>query len=362
VPPGYTAQGFTVSCPEVTQGINGFIAIRHAAGQPRRMLVMATGGSGTSYWTSDSGPRYTFAEDLRAVGFAIVQIRWASNWLESSPGNDAGQARLGCRPATAIKYIHDTYYRPLGIYPLHPGEAGFAVTGNSGGSSQTGYALSHYGLDEIIDVAIPTGGPPHGALAKSCMNNPGEQAYWFPLDTRNFIDRGFGFFSGDGPAAQHDASFIPRWLAASHSTGGNDYFHPRTRVHFIQGEYDLGMQATGGDYYQRLVAEGTPYVRWEIAPETPHGVPGTAQGRAAIKAALLQTWPVTTSLSRNGDDITIQGSSIAARQYQLQWKQALTDAEWTALGAPVTANASITSTSVSTGGAEHGFYRVGLLP
>ena len=122
------------------------------------------------------------------------------------------------------------------------------------------------------------------------------------------------------------------------------------------------MQATAGDYYQRLAAEGTPYVRWEIAPGTAHGVPASAAGRAAIKAALLQTWPVTTSLSRDGDDITIQWSSNAARQYQLQWKQALTDAEWTDLGAPVTANASTTSTTVSTGGAEQGFYRVRLLP
>jgi hypothetical protein len=363
VPSGYTAQGFTVSCPGVTQSINGFIAIRSGQGPRRGMLVASTGGGGTGYWTAQSGGHvYTFAEELRALGFSIVQIRWAANWLESSPGNDAGQARLGCRPATVIKYIHDTYYRPLGIFPLRAGEAGFAVTGNSGGSSQTAYALSHYGLDNIIDVAIPTGGPPHAALAKSCMNNPGEQAYWFNLSTREFIDRGFGFFSGNGPAAQHDGSFIPRWLQASHSTGGNDYFHPRTRVHFIIGEYDLPMQATGGDYYQRLIAEGTPYVDWEIAPATPHAVYGTTAGRAAIKAALLQTWPVVTGFTRSGGSVRVEWSSIAGRSYQLQAKTQPTDGGWIDIGSRVVASGTSTFASADTAGVTRQFYRVRLWP
>ncbi|MBA2432515.1 MAG: hypothetical protein H0V56_10440 [Chthoniobacterales bacterium] len=326
------------------------------------MLVTTTGSGGTNYWTSSSGVTYTFAEELRALGFSIVQIRWAANWLESSPGNDAGQAQLGCRPGTVIKHIHDTYYRPLGIYPLHPGEAGFAMTGNSGGATQTGYALSHYGLDEIIDVAIPTGGPPHAALAKSCMNNPDEQAYQFQLETREFIDRGFGFFNGNGPAVQHSASFIPRWLQASHSTGGNDYFHPRTRLHFIVGEYDLQMQATASDYYQRLVTEGTPYVQWQIAPGTAHGVPATAAGRAAIKAALLQTWPVSTGFSRNADSVTIQWSSIEGRSYQLQAKEQLTESSWMNVGDPTVASSTSTSVTVPTSAATQRFYRVQLLP
>ena len=69
-----------------------------------------------------------------------------------------------------------------------------------------------FGLDSIIDVAIPTGGPPHAALAKSMLANPGEEAYQFPLATRQFIDTAFGYFDGNGPGAQQDPSFTPRWL------------------------------------------------------------------------------------------------------------------------------------------------------
>ncbi|CAN5722951.1 hypothetical protein BH20VER1_BH20VER1_25560 [soil metagenome] len=244
---------------------------------------------------------------------------------------------------------------------MNPGEAGFALTGNSGGSSQSGYALSHYGLDEIIDVAVPTGGPPLGALAKSCMNNSAEQAYWFALDTRDSIDRGFGFFDGNGPAVRHDPSFIPRWQQASHSTGGTDYYHPRTRIHFVEGELDLAMHATAGDYYQRLLAEGTPWLRWEIAPGTPHATFGTPAGRAAIKAALLQTWPAVRTFSQSSEGVQIEWSSLAGRRYQVETKAELTDSSWTEVGAPVTATGVATSLALETKGASRGFYRVVLL-
>jgi|GEM_PF-1656462 len=361
-PPGYAIQGFTVSAPGVATSINGFMAIRHAANTPRGLLVAFTGGSGTGYWTSQMKEVYDLAEELRAEGFTIVQVRWATSWLESSPGNRAGAARLGARPATVIHYIHETYYRPLGLAPLHPGEAGFAVTGNSGGASQTSYALSHYGLDRIIDVAVPTGGPPHGALAKSCMNNPAEQAYWFELRSRESVDRGFGFFDGNGPAALHDASYIARWELASHSTGGTNYYHPRTRIHFILGQRDLQMQATAGDYHQRLKAEGTPYLAWEIAPDTPHATFGTPAGRAAIKAALLEKRPAILGVAHQNGRMMIRWSSLEGRSYQLQFKDELTEEPWQNIGAPVTASAKASSVAVETEGADKRFYRVLLLP
>ncbi|MBA2670820.1 MAG: hypothetical protein H0U67_10650 [Gemmatimonadetes bacterium] len=73
------------------------------------------------------------------------------------------------------------------------------------------YALSHYGLDAIVDAVIPTGGPPHGALVKACLLRPGEEEYWFADETRQFVDRGFGIFDGDGPCLRNDTAFAERW-------------------------------------------------------------------------------------------------------------------------------------------------------
>jgi hypothetical protein len=286
-PSGYTCYGFEVQAPGVTKNERGFLAVAPYKGTPRGLVMFFTGGGGDEWWTrGSSSEQHQLAEELRSLGFAIVQLRWKVNWLISSPGNDAGTAHLGCRPATVIKYVYDNFYLPLGI-PKQTGKAGFCISGNSGGSTQVSYALSHYGLENIIDVAIPTGGPPHAVLNKSCMNRPDEQAYWFPLDTRKFIDEGFCFFDGNGPAARNDASFVPRWLAESVATGGSDYTHPTTRIHFLVGQTDVNMQPLSRDYFDRLKNAGTPFLSYDIVPNTGQGVQGTAEGSAAIKQAIL---------------------------------------------------------------------------
>jgi hypothetical protein len=286
-PQGYKCQGFTVTVPSASETIQGFLAVGPARSTARGVIMAFTGGGGSVYWTEQEPAVYALGEELRSLGFTIVQVRWRGNWLHSSPGNDAGTAHLGARPATVVKHVYDTYYAPLGLTSAQAGQAGFALTGNSAGSTQTALSLCYYGLDEIIDVAVLTGGPPHSALAKSSLTNLDEQDYWFNLDTRQFVDRGFGFFDGDGPAARHDPTFATRWWQESLATGGNDYFHPKTRIHFIIGDDDMVIGTNAGDYFQRLRAEKTPYLTWEIAPKTGHPVYASEPGRQAIKNALL---------------------------------------------------------------------------
>jgi (2Fe-2S) ferredoxin len=287
-PAGYTCSGVQVTCPQVANSHRGSLAIAaHTQGNPRGLVMLFTGGPGSEWWTSQAPEAPALADELRAQGFTLAQVKWSNSWHSTVAGNDAGPAHLGCRPATVIRYVYDNYYLPLGITPARIGQAGFCITGNSGGASQVSYALSHYGLENILNVVIPTGGPPHSALAKSMMNNPSEEGYWYPLGTRRTIDRSYGFLDGNGPGARQDPIFIPRWLEESVSTGGSDYHHPRTRVHFIIGEQDQGMQTVSSDYSNRLISSGSPFVSVEIAPGTPHLVIETAAGRAAFKAAIL---------------------------------------------------------------------------
>jgi len=286
-PQGYSCRKFEVQCPRVSQKASGNLAVASPYAVPRGLIMFFSGGSGKSWWTAQSTEAYDLADDLRSLGFLIVQVKWSnSGWLRSSPGNDAGIAHLACRPATVIQYVHQQYYLPLGIQaPL--GEAGFCITGGSGGASQVSYALSHYGLDQILDVVIPTGGPPHAALPKSCMNNPGEKDYWFSVNTRNFIDEGFGFFSKTGPCSRQDPSFISRWNEESTSTGGSDYYHPTTRVAFIVGEQDRAMRQIAKDYFRRLRQNGSPYVTWKTVSSTKHTIVETKKGRRVLRKSIL---------------------------------------------------------------------------
>lgn len=281
-PPGFACSGFEVTCPGVTSNAPGYIAIGGANASSRGLVVFFTGGSGMGWWSGRNPDLLAFTDELRSRGYTIVQVRWGTNWLESSPGNTAGTSHLACRPATVIHHIHDTIYAPLELSPA-VGECGFCITGNSGGATQSGYALSHYGLETILDGVFPTGGPPHSVMAKSCL---GEEGYGYQLDTREFLDRGFGFFDGQGPCARQDPSYTSRWNEESVSTGGSDYYHPQTRIHFICGERDLQMQIVGGDYVARLRSAGTPFISVSIAPDTPHNI-RTPEGLELLKQAIL---------------------------------------------------------------------------
>lgn len=287
-PAGYKCYGYEIEAPGVTNNEHGYLAVAPFQNTAKGLIVFFTGGGGEEWWSkSNNSPQYQLAEELRALGYMIVQVRWKVNWLISSPGNDAGAAHLASRPATVIKYIYDEFYKPLNI-PKQKGKSGFCITGNSGGSSQCAYTLAFYGLDNIVDVAVLTGGPPHSALNKSCMNRPLEQGYWYTPDHRILTDEGFGFFDRNGPAIRSDSSFVPRWSMASISSGGNDYFHPDTRINFLIGSNDLAMQTISKDYYQKLQAAGNSLLSYAIIPNTGHPVQGTPEGRAAMKSAILE--------------------------------------------------------------------------
>ncbi|MCA1672400.1 MAG: hypothetical protein LC799_09425 [Actinobacteria bacterium] len=259
-----------------------------SAAAPRGVVVFTTGSGGETY-ALGRGERGSLLEQLLADGFRVVQLRWDANWLESDRGNEAGTAHLACRPATAFKWLHETEFLPLGIAKSSTGRCGFCITGNSGGASQVSYALSHYGLDNMLDAVVPTGGPPHGALTKACLRRPGEERYWFADNTRQFIDRGFGIYN-DGPCFRSDTAFSARWDQESIATGGSDYLHPTTRIHFIIGDADgSNVQGPAEDYAARLRVSGSSWVSMETAAGTPHAVLSSAVGRSAVRAALLAT-------------------------------------------------------------------------
>jgi len=341
----------------VSNSIQGFWAIAPHQGAARGFVLFFTGGDGTNWWSAQVPELSALVDELRSLGFTVAQARWASSWLESSPGNDAGQAHLACRPATLIKFLHDSYYVPMGITNKQPGMAGFCISGNSGGSSQVGFALSHYGLDDILDVVVPTGGPPHSALAKSCMTNADEQCYWFDLGTLEFIDRGFGIFNNNGPALRHDATFIPRWLEESVSTGGNDYFHPATRVNFVIGQNDPAMQCISSDYFNRLRTNGTPFLAYQIAPGTPHAVYSTDIGRTLIKAAILGLTLSSPVYTNHQVQFYVSGVTNTTISYIVQASTNLTD--WT----PVRTNGgAFTFTDTNASGQFVRFYRATSVP
>jgi hypothetical protein len=274
------------SCPSVSQEIQGEIAMGLPAGpeQPRGLVAFFSGGTGQAWWGDYSPMATSFLGRLRRVDrIEVVQVRWAHPWLYAASGEDAGSAHLACRPATTIKWIHDHIYTPAGGAP---GACGFCITGSSGGASQVSYALSHYGLDSIVDAAIPTSGPPHAAQTKGCQ--PGFAEYRYQDEDLPVIDASFGFLAGPGPCATEDSAWVPRWNQESVDTGGNDYWHPTTRIEFvIGGQDDTVAPAHAVDYRDVLEAYPGNSVTWTTVATMPHDVQLSKEGLRALEAALL---------------------------------------------------------------------------
>ncbi|MCP9485727.1 MAG: hypothetical protein MSC30_07685 [Gaiellaceae bacterium MAG52_C11] len=280
-PAGFTARSFSVRCPGVPEPAEGIIATAPALARARGVIMFFSGGLGTGYWGART-ESLEFFEALRRDGFTLVQVRWVDSWMESTPGERVGPARLACRPATVVKWAHDRIFEPLGVKPANVGRCGFCITGNSGGASQVSYALSHFGLETLLDAVVPTGGPPHAALAKGCLGSDRSSA--LPAGK---IDGSYGFARGRGPCARRDESFRARWLGDGIATGGNDFFHPRTRIAFILGGQDpTSAVPQAAEYVARLRVAGSRRVTVRRPPDVPHGIAGSKAGLVLLRALL----------------------------------------------------------------------------
>jgi hypothetical protein len=283
-PTGFTCTNFTVICPGLAQ-ITGSIGDQKPTVQTRGLVLFFSGSVGGSFWSSNgtTGLALPFLQSLLDNGFEIVQVRWGdSGWLVAASGVPSGQEALACRPATAIQWVHDNLYAPLGL------QGAFYLTGNSAGASQITYALSSYGTAGIVDLAVPTSGPTFAAISKGCLL---QQGYAYTVSNQTLIDSSFGYTGPAwGPCVAHSASFAGTWIANSVETGGIQYNYPATRVHIIVGgEDDLRIRDHVDDYYQVLLQAQQPMVAWQLVPGMGHTIQDSADGLSALFTALTAT-------------------------------------------------------------------------
>jgi len=277
-----------ITCPEVKEPALAVLRLRgpeFSSAEDRGTIYFGTGGGGGAFWGDSFGrPARRALKKLRKNGFRTVEVRWEDRWLISAPGVPEGHVRLACRPATAARWIYDN---------LHPaGDAApYCATGNSGGSSQVSYMLSHYKLDDILATVIPSSGPPMGRIDLGCLGDqdPELPNMVYGLGARQVIDRAYGFLGDDGPCAQRDNSFrreFKRNSVASRKL--KRYVFPETLVWFVFGEEDFGSAVGQGlIFFERLQEAETPMLELSIANKTPHAAPSTKIGANKIRDVLL---------------------------------------------------------------------------
>ncbi len=273
-----------VACSELPEPISLSLRVRNPASQvsPRGTIIFMSGGGGTRAWDENAEPRRV-AGELRAAGFRTVILQWATGWLISPTGWHVGHGKLACRPATAARWIYDNLH-------AQSSTTAFCATGNSGGSAQVAYMIAQYGLADIFSAVVPSAGPPTSRIDLGCLkHDTAKQSAWYD-DGGNAgtVDMGFGYAADLGPCTSGNFGFRKRFQEASVAFGDWQYNYPRTMVWLLLGAQDH-TAAVGQSvlFQQRLLDAGSPFVRFNIVPNTPHEVHGTPEGANMIRDIML---------------------------------------------------------------------------
>ncbi len=239
----------------------------------RGTVVLGSGGSGAGFYAGPP-PVQALVKELSDMGFLVVDRNWIGGW----PTMEGGLKPEAARYATLLRWVHDS---------LHKGGR-FVATGNSGGSAEIGYALTTYGLADILDTAIPTSGPPVARLDYTCTAEASPA--WSELCSSIVptgamqCKPGCMLGPGNGVCRQTGPRPPPEQLlndSVVHPEAVLSY--PKTRLVFLFGALDCDEPVPSGlTWATRVKTEK----RIEFVPNTPHAIMSTPEGRAAIRRVI----------------------------------------------------------------------------
>jgi hypothetical protein len=211
-----------------------------------------------THWIGGGGDGFYLpgATEYQMAGYRQVFVSWNSDWEQTQT---SGIKTAACRPATVLKWIFD---EPS----LHAGSqaTAFCGEGHSGGSAQLAFALSHFGLDSILDYVSERAGPPfaridlgcdHGEPATATVCGDEVTMYYSPssrVDRQNRWEN-----TTTCGSTTPLASDVMKWNADSISVGGT-YNYPNTELQFFDCTYNApAVTGMAQIYYDQIVqAEG----------------------------------------------------------------------------------------------------------
>jgi hypothetical protein len=271
-----------VACPNVAQPARATLRVSFdPLATNRGTILLTTGGEGLEFYADDASEAPRIIEDMHAAGFTTVELKWVDTWIAgSSPAE--GQTLLACRPATVARWVYDN------LYSVGSGTA-FCASGNSAGAAQIMFPLTHYGLESLFSLAVPTGGPPFSRIDWGCLpSTTPNPATLYEAESAKRVDLGYGFPKGSGPCFQQDPSYVTVFQDASQAFATHDYYFPRTLVWLVTGEQDTtAAPAQAAILLDLLLQEGSPLIQQSTAPNTGHNVPGSVDGANLVRDILL---------------------------------------------------------------------------
>jgi len=223
----------------------------------------------------------------------VIQRKWVGStrssygWLQP----ETSILDSSCRYATLIDWLFQNVH--------HSTDGAFAVCGNSGGSGEIAFALSNWGLDSLIDVAVLTSGPPFTRLDYICESPPD----WSTSCPSPLLPANVALDCAAGAASLCTQTFPSNFqfctssainpgvppqtseLIANSLLNGSEVLSYSTRVHFILGTADCSTPGIpmGQLFFDAIQTEKV----MQYVKDGKHWMPETLLGRRAIVDALL---------------------------------------------------------------------------
>lgn len=262
--------GHGQDCYSVSVACNGLvpqkaeIRVIHQS-ESKGAVVFTTGGLGTNFY---GGP---IVERMHEEGYETYELGWLGErgWQTGSFGE--GYKNVMCAYAELVRWIGTN---------LADNPEVMGATGQSAGSMHIGYGLTLYGLEDVFDVAVMTGGPPAADLVEQCFR-PRQRGG--PDYIMGWLDKGDYCQLGEGPEWVI-AALRAENIVSAEPGEVRDYNHPETMVVFVEGELDVANVEKGKLYRDVITSE----TKWMVIPGAPHAVNRDPTGAAAIQETLLE--------------------------------------------------------------------------
>ncbi len=249
----------------------------------RGTVILATGVYGNRPY-DEYAERQTTLQELSAAGFEVFALRWSDGkkgWGSTAEG--AGYEAPMCGYNAVVRWLAaERADRPQVV----------CAQGNSGAALQIAYGLAVYGLGDILDLAVLTGGPPLTRIDQYCFapTRRNKQQLW-KANGRRITDYLMGWegagdhcknASGDAAAvvALQATGLLPVHLGGNEGDdigdgGGGGQQHPERRRRFDYPYTHLVFLLSEGD---KSLAQARLYYDAVTSPKTWHSLPGRAHG------------------------------------------------------------------------------------
>lgn len=244
-------------------------------------VFMTTGGRSNMLYSSQSREQRSTTAYLNEKGYQVIELAWLQGWPKNAEGRGFKDAMCGYEKV--VRWAVDN---------LADNKQTVCAQGNSAGGFQIAYGLAVYGMEDIFDAVILSGGPPASRFDVSCFgtSDPELQGVYWTDGTPGLglIDIAMGWArNGDYCKSRRHSKAREKLLqdtSLASPSEPRDY-HYSTNVLFVNSEADYSKaNTTGRIYYDAIRSEK----QWHEIDGTEHNVDQTSEGAQLIRELMVK--------------------------------------------------------------------------